>query len=64
MYLTKMISIETKLKIFQYADRIKGLFRYYSHYKNIRKKKVYIIGVPEYSNFWEIMQLLLHSVFF
>lgn len=68
MYLTKMISIETKLKIFQYADRIKGLFRYYSHYKNIRKKKVYIIGVPEYSNLGDhaiaiAQRVLLEEIF-
>lgn len=50
MYLTKVITIETKIKIMQSIERIKGLFKYYSYYKNIRKKKVYIIGIPEYSN--------------
>lgn len=68
MYLTKMISIETKLKIFQFADRIKGLFRYYNHYKNIQKKRVYIIGIPEYSNLGDhaiaiAQRVLLEEIF-
>lgn len=50
MHLNKMISIETKIKIFQFVKRITGLFKYYSYYKKDRKKKVYIIGIPEYSN--------------
>ena len=50
MLLTNIISIDTKLKIVRCYERIQGLFKNFSKYSGSKRRKIYIIGVPEYGN--------------